>query len=383
MKNTLLILFLISLLQFSAQPQNIQYNAVLMHDSILAPNRFEFDIYVKRVSEGEFKAYGFQIALIMDDSIRNNGILTAEYIMGTSEMNPLFQIPDNPNVSVLIGEKRIFKISAKTSIEGATLISNIGKGTRLGRFAIITSAHSFAYISPNVNWTFNQTVFGYSTKFAAIINGIPVDITVENQANHINQLSNTPIPVELTSFKAKSEERNVILEWITATELSTSKYQIERQADIGSICDWEVVGETEAAGTSSEERRYSFTDKNLLTGKYNYRLKIIDFDGTFEYSEIVKTEIFLPTKFELNQNYPNPFNPTTVITYQLPVKSSVILEIFAITGEKISTLVNEEKEAGYYNYKLLSENLKLSNGIYIYRLSAGDFISVKKMVLLK
>lgn len=87
--------------------------------------------------------------------------------------------------------------------------------------------------------------------------------------------------------------------------------------------------------------------------------------------------------FELNQNYPNPFNPNTVISYQLSETGRVSLELFAVTGEKVATLVNEEQAAGYYNYQLSTVNYKLSSGVYYYKLQAGSFSRVKKMLFLK
>ncbi|MHC1736588.1 MAG: T9SS type A sorting domain-containing protein [Ignavibacteriaceae bacterium] len=97
----------------------------------------------------------------------------------------------------------------------------------------------------------------------------------------------------------------------------------------------------------------------------------------------IETEPSRSRDFNLSQNYPNPFNPNTVISYQLPVNSLVRLELYSITGEKVATLVNDEMEAGYYNYQLSTVNYQLSSGVYFYRLFAGEFVSTKKMVVLK
>jgi len=97
----------------------------------------------------------------------------------------------------------------------------------------------------------------------------------------------------------------------------------------------------------------------------------------------------IPREFDLNQNYPNPFNPNTVIEFALPVKSKVELSVYNLLGEKIITLVNEEKNAG--NHQVLFNAVNLSSGIYFYKLQAGDpsassgqsFVQTKKMILLK
>lgn len=89
----------------------------------------------------------------------------------------------------------------------------------------------------------------------------------------------------------------------------------------------------------------------------------------------------IPSKFELNQNYPNPFNPSTVINYQLPEAGNVTLKVYDVLGNEVATLVNEFKQAGVYNAKFANSNL--SSGIYLYRLQAGNFVSVKRMMLIK
>ncbi len=88
-----------------------------------------------------------------------------------------------------------------------------------------------------------------------------------------------------------------------------------------------------------------------------------------------------PTSFSLSQNYPNPFNPSTVISYQLPLRSYVTLKIYDILGREVATLVNEVKNAGSYSITFNASNL--ATGIYFYRLQAGSFVQVRKMILLK
>ena len=114
--------------------------------------------------------------------------------------------------------------------------------------------------------------------------------------------------------------------------------------------------------------------------KFQYRLKQIDTDGQFNYSDIVEIEV-LPDGFALSQNYPNPFNPTTKIRYQLPKESKVEIKIYNILGSEVLTLLNEAKEPGTYEVELNAQNL--SSGTYIYRIVAGEFVEMKKMVLMK
>ena len=112
------------------------------------------------------------------------------------------------------------------------------------------------------------------------------------------------------------------------------------------------MGFVDGNGTTTETKSYTYKDENLSAEKYQYRLKQIDFDGTFEYSNIVEAEILPPVKFSLEQNYPNPFNPSTSIQYSLANRQFVSLKIFNSLGEEIATLVNEEKPAGNYTTEL-------------------------------
>ncbi|MHB9040542.1 MAG: T9SS type A sorting domain-containing protein, partial [Melioribacteraceae bacterium] len=128
---------------------------------------------------------------------------------------------------------------------------------------------------------------------------------------------------------------------------------------------------------------YSFVDKNLQVGKLQYRLKQIDLDGVFEYSDVVEVNFNAPVNFVLGQNYPNPFNPETVISYQLPVGGLVTLKVYDLLGREIATLVNEYKTAGTYNSQFSIRNFQLPSGVYFYTLKAGNYLQAKKMLVIK
>ncbi len=119
----------------------------------------------------------------------------------------------------------------------------------------------------------------------------------------------------------------------------------------------------------------------LYFGKFIYRLKQIDNDGTFEYSKIIEINVNVPLEFELNQNYPNPFNPSTTIKFSLPVTSNVKLSVFNILGEEVQIIVNETKEAGIYTINFNAA--ELNSGIYFYKLETRNFLLVKKMSLIR
>jgi hypothetical protein len=201
------------------------------------------------------------------------------------------------------------------------------------------------------------------------------------------------LPVDLSSFTSNINGREVNLNWETKTEVNTRQFDIERALESNKDLTviWASVGVVQASGTSTTPRKYSYTDKNLQAGKYQYRLKMLDNDGSFKYSKIEETEVALPKNFELSQNYPNPFNPSTKINYSLPSDSKVTLEVYSTNGERIARLVNENQTAGFYsvNFGFSSLNKSVSSGVYFYRIIAVDnakgnqFTSIKKMMLLK
>lgn len=190
--------------------------------------------------------------------------------------------------------------------------------------------------------------------------------------------SNTPLPVELTSFTASAKGNVVELTWQTATEKNSAYFEVQRKADKD---NWTSIGKVSAAGTTTEKARYSFTEKDVKGAVAYYRLKMVDLDGSYSYSKEVEAKVGLPVSFELSQNYPNPFNPSTTIQYAVPVDSKVKLEIYSTLGELVTTLVNDLKPAG--NYSVAFDASRYASGTYIYRLTAGTTVMTKKMLLIK
>jgi hypothetical protein len=204
------------------------------------------------------------------------------------------------------------------------------------------------------------------------------------------------IPVEFTSFTASvlQNEKAVQLNWTTATETNNSGFEIERLQDskIGRLKDWEKIGFVPGFGTTTDPKSYSFTDDLSLTPNlthtFRYRLKQIDFDGTFTYSqEIVVAVDFSPKEFVLYQNYQNPFNPSTTIKYALPVESQVRINVYNALGEIIEELVSKVQSSG--NYEVTWNAKDYSSGIYYYsfEVTSADgsqsHREMKKIVFLK
>ncbi len=190
------------------------------------------------------------------------------------------------------------------------------------------------------------------------------------------------IPVELISFTAEVIQDGVMLNWTTATETNNQGFEVQRSEVKSQNSEWEAIGFVAGNGNTTETKSYSFIDKDVYFDHYNYRLKQIDFDGTFNYSEIIEVKVdFTPKKFILEQNYPNPFNSSTIIKYSLPEATSVSITVYDILGTEVKVLVNEKKEPG--NYEINFDAVDLPSGVYIYTLTSGGFVDTKKLILLK
>lgn len=203
------------------------------------------------------------------------------------------------------------------------------------------------------------------------------------------------LPVELSSFSLSYSGGLVTLNWETANEVNNYGFEIERQVSskqsVGG--NWDKIGFVNGNGNSNSPKDYSFTDEPKGGKEFKYRLKQIDFDGMFEYSEEVVAVLENVTAFKLEQNYPNPFNPTTTIKFSVPPVGRngistymVVLKVYDVLGREVATLVNEEKSPGNYEVKFDAETLhgaSLPSGVYFYRLSTPKFTSVKKLLLMK
>ena len=247
--------------------------------------------------------------------------------------------------------------------------SNQSTSKGLGEVGKTTTEMKTQSTFTNASWNFSTTwAISPSTN-----NGYPYLITIPL----------SPLPVELTSFTASTEKNGIALNWKTATETNNYGFEIQRSAISTQQSDnvWLKIGFVEGNGTTNAPKSYSFTDKSA-NGKTSYRLKQIDRDGKFEYSQTVEvTAAIAPKEFSLEQNYPNPFNPTTSISYQLSANSFTTLKIYDAIGREVATLVNDVKEAGTYSAQF--DGAKLSSGIYFANLTSSGKTQMRKLLLLK
>ena len=202
-----------------------------------------------------------------------------------------------------------------------------------------------------------------------------------------------PLPVEICSFNAAvSNSRDVTLNWVTCSEINNMGFDIERRtfnAVSNEYSAWIKIGFVQGRGTTNEEQTYNFTDKRLVSGKYQYRLKQIDYNSNFEYHDLSSpSEILIgkPNIADLFQNYPNPSNPTSKVDFQIPFAGKVSLKIYDMTGKEAAVLIDGQLDAGFYTEEFNGSNL--ASGVYFYRLIAesregNKFIKTMKLVLIK
>jgi hypothetical protein len=257
-------------------------------------------------------------------------------------------------------------------------------GTSLSSYSNGYIAGQLAFISNSLNCSFDSArtlarLSGSEGGECDFYNGFG-KIEPEN-------IQTNPLPVELTTFAAKLIGKNVKLTWQTATETNNYGFEVERTSS-SSFLNWEKIGFVNGNGNSNSPKDYSFIDNN--TASYSvikYRLKQIDINGQFEYSDIISVTL-TQDNFELYQNYPNPFNPSTKISWNSPIDGNVTLTVYDILGNKIATLVDEHRDAGKYvedfNASLIN---MISSGVYIYQIEIKNNESIymmnKKMTLLK
>ena len=191
----------------------------------------------------------------------------------------------------------------------------------------------------------------------------------------------TLIPVEFAGFQSSISGTFVNLVWDTKTEKNNMGFQVERKTDQG----WIAVGFVKGSGTTTEPKTYRFKDTLPAYRKdqsIEYRLKQIDYSGTFEYSPVITIDLSqIPLEYALYQNYPNPFNPVTNISFSVPERTAVTLTLFNALGEKVKDILNTVYEAGVYTIQFSA--IDIPSGVYYYQLSTGKFRKTAKMVVLK
>lgn len=228
----------------------------------------------------------------------------------------------------------------------------------------------------------------YLVMIISVVNNSSLRAGDNPKTNLISKSDNRVLPVELVYFYATVIPNGVQLNFGTATETSNYGFDVERS---DSTFSFTAIGFVEGNGNSNSPKHYVYIDTLVeMTGKVYYRLKQIDFVGTFEYSDTVLVDFLssveitdsnIPEMFYLSNAYPNPFNHQTKIEFNIPKPAEVKIEVFSLSGEKMKVIYN-----GYLNSGSYSSNLDFEefvSGTYLIRLSTENYSSTRKVILLK
>jgi hypothetical protein len=354
-------------MRFQSAPvkANVYFNSIYMSDLSINPA----DTGIVNYS-GIFMSNGmvdFKNNIVMSDE--NDFASFCIYRSGTtgtliSNHNDLF-VSDS-----VFGKIGFWNLDSIETLAGWTAATNLDSSSISANpeFNSASNLHLASQLSPVIGGGVAIPGFGLD------IDGDTRDVPPEIGADELSGI----IPVELASFTAHLSDSKVYLEWSTSSEINNHAFEVQRKAGNE---NWTNIGLVYGMGTTAEAHSYSYIDSELPEGKLYYRLKQIDLNGSFSYSNIVEINSSGLTSYELLQNYPNPFNPSTEISFVIPVDSKVRLEIFSITGELVEVIADEFLASGKYTYSFNAGSY--ASGTYIYRLTAGSNILSKKMLLLK
>jgi hypothetical protein len=355
-------------------------------------NEVTFDICIRRFDANEIEYAGGQYVINFNTMVANGGTLSFSFAgPDTSDLPPDLR-PVNPEIIHGSTISQLVLSSNELPAPGSGYVLPIFERVKIIKMKLSTTAPVFymiggplggtatIYLEPewrNFPEVLHTSIYAYDE------NGFDIDITYPPY-HEVFDMGLFVYPVELTNFNSSVSSNNVTLKWSTVNETNNSGFDIERAIDNGQLINdsWSRIGNVNGNGTVNEPTDYSFTDRNLPSGKYRYRLKQIDYNGNFEYFYLNNDVVIgNPEKFELSQNYPNPFNPTTNIEFGITESGFVSLQVFDASGKEVAMLVNEIKPAGYY--EITFNAIGLSSGIYFYTLRTGNFTSTKRMVLLR
>ena len=188
------------------------------------------------------------------------------------------------------------------------------------------------------------------------------------------------LPVELTSFDAVLDGRSAELRWETASETNNAGFYVEHRFETDPEGAFETMGFVEGNGTTILARRYSYRVENLQPGSHIFRLKQVDFDGTFEYHPSVEVVVELPELIYIEPVYPNPFNPEATLHFAVRQRQEVRVELFDLLGHRVQEMYRGIPEVGVTQTVRIDGSL-LRSGTYVVRV-LGVGISESQIVTL-
>ncbi len=346
---------------------------------------WSFNFRQSRSDPSGFDANNYGVAFVLAASTNNynSGFGYAVVLGNSSSPDPIRLAYYNNGIT---NSNLTNLISSSTSGNNSYISAKVTFNPFTNEWSLYADFNSGSFIRTDTRLT--NTLIGKITNSTYTNSNLPYLLLLYNHATGTSESSifddiyisnpDNMLPVELSLLEAIRINDKVILNWQTDTELNNLGFEIQKLENN----NWLTVGFVNGKGNSNTKNEYSFTDINKNTERTAYRLKQLDLDGNFTYSQIVYAEKYLLNyNYILYQNYPNPFNPSTNIKFQIANDGFVTLKLYDILGNELQTLISEYKTKGEYNYTFNANNL--ANGVYIYTLTCGSFSQSKKMIIIK
>jgi hypothetical protein len=303
--------------------------------------------------------------------------------------------------------KKFVNVPGRTLADGEVTLNvyNDANGNNIGESVELLGYASFSGNSVSINFT-EQTVTttgldilltidvsatANPSHWVALKIESPDDVNVtspaeKSPANYpIQNENDISLPVQVASVLADVSGRDVRIKIKTQTEpddfLGFNVYRSKDGENFVMVGSYESVSSLRAKGNLAYGGEYEFVDKGLNTGRYQYKIEAVSRSEKKFVSDVISVEVDVPKGYALHQNYPNPFNPVTVIEFEIPEAGYVLIELYNSVGQKVRDIFAGELPAGYHRVRFDASGL--SSGVYFYRMSAGKFNAVRKMVIMK
>jgi hypothetical protein len=253
---------------------------------------------------------------------------------------------------------------------------------------------TFTYVDGDISGSEAGLILGRwnGTSWTDLGAGIPSSNSLSALTTELGDFTGAEpgaLPIQLASFTGRIVDgNNVRLDWTTISEINNYGFFVQRRG----ASDREFA-ELEGSfipghGTTLEPQTYAYTDEGVADGRWYYRLRQIDLDGSVFFTDPIHVDIVtsvaedIPRVFSLNQNYPNPFNPSTSITFTVEKNGFSSITIFNILGQEVMRPFAGMAEAGRV-HTVRFDGTVLPTGLYFYKLSSGERTDLKRMLLIK
>jgi hypothetical protein len=312
---------------------------------------------------------GVDLSFLLSDNVSTGGLnLLVDWV----RMNPVYAstgeydspIYDTGNPNFLwtnISWSEIVGGGYTVQVAAANLASDLSNPSN---FVTVTNGSNFAA----------SYVHGGLFQLKVIFNDGNTAITPVLTNFNINAVGLTPVTFQ--SLTASASGNDVKLDWSTASESNNVGFHVYRSND---GVKWANIGFVAGAGTTAVGKKYAYTDANLNSGKYYYRLSQEDIDGKTALTNIVTATVGGKAGFSLSQNYPNPAMGNTVVNYSIPSSAHVRISLYDGSGRLVKVVEDAQRKAG--SYSVLVDASRMKSGIYYYRIESDGQTLTKKMAI--